>query len=612
MAEDYKTGVLTDEKLKQNAESVTEIDVKYTQTVSAESNLYRAVYEESRQAREYQSFRDTVTDGENMFLGERKLFQQRSLEKTKQDYSKLSAVSPKFDGLYGVSLFAGIHKSEYGILLLIVFVTVALFWQERQNQMGYLLYAAPRGQRTVGISKYTAGMSVTTLLVLAYTVFQMLVINLTYGMGDKNSVIQSVPGFTSCPYPLTVRQFLVWYILFRILVGWMLYSVFFFLNCMIRTGWFCVLVSICLLLCCAILHGNLRQTSRFAILYYYNPITMFDAANVIVNYHNGNIFGYPVSCQILYLVLSILIAVFTEVAAVFLFGTNLLLPAGHHRNGGKIGIKEWNFRLLDGEVFKCLVVQRGGLLFAVFAVIVLLFSPAVTDDLSSYHDVYYKNYIQKLEGRYSDSKLESLQKEKEELKKAQQLLDEGNITTESSQLLKQQLEKKQALHRAIRYGKYLSEKKDSCFVYAQGYLLFLGIKKRKIVLWYDMISLLITAFLSWLICSIDKETGMEQLIVSSAQGKKKIDIVKQKTAALLTFATSVLVGAFFLATIGREYGFAGLTASAQSIRQLSFLPSCIKIWEVMLFRFAASYLVMLLCSYVICILCQKSEKGEGK
>ncbi len=610
---DYRSGKLNWEEVKKNAESAEGLtDIRYTKNEWTEGSLYQVLYQECRQVREYPEFCRGLADGGTTFMGVGNRFYKRNMEKMARDYEKLKNIIPEFAGLYGVSLLRDTGKAEYCILFLVLLITAALFSQERQNQTGTLLYAAPKGRIPVGISKFAAGVFGVIVVVTIYSFFQIFAICFTYGIGDANSIVQAVPGFATCPYQLTVWQFLGGYVLVRMMAGLMLYSMFFLIQCVVRKGWLAVLLCSCLIVVCSVLKANIHPNSSAAILYYYNPVTMFDAADTLVGYHNGNVFGYPVSRLVLCIACQLGVFLCCGIASAMFFCTNLLLPGADSRNRESRHGRRFLFTLTGGEIFKCLAVQRGIQVYAVFLLLMLLFCPGVSDDLGNFDKVYYKNYIRRIEGQYSEEKMDTLREEKKELKREEEILDRGRATLEARDIITHELERRPALNKTIRYGKYLSEKKHASFVYSKGYLIFGGIKRGKIALWYNMIGILMSLFLAWLIAGIDFQTGMEQLIVVSAQGKRKINSVKRKTVAIITCTIVAMTQFIFLFTIGREYGFSGITATAQSIRVFSQLPSCIKLWHVMTVWIVVRYSIFLAFGQIVLALYGKCMGKGGR
>lgn len=581
IVQDYRSGKLTWEKLKENEESAEGLAaLHYCRDEEAERVLYRTLYQECRQIREYSEFRSGVSDDAAVFMGSGGRFYKRNMEKMTADYHRLKDLVPKFAGLYGVGLLRDMGKSEYCILFLLILLTSALFSHERQNQTGMLLYTVPKGRLSVGCAKYVAGALGTVAIVALHSLMQILIVHATYGIGNADSLIQAVPGFGACSYLLTVRQFLAAYVLMRMMVGLMLYSLFFLILCAVRKAWLAVLFCICLLVIFTLFKMGIHPNTSAAPLYYYNPVTMFDVADTIADYRNENVLGYPVSRLAVCVACQFVVFLCCSTVAALFFSTNLLAQRVGGRNGRKLCGKRFRFHLLGGEIFKCMVVQRGIFVYAAVLFLMLVFCPDVGDDLGTVDKLYYKSYIRRMEGTYSEEKMETLIGEQEKLKKEEKVLNRGRATAEAAEIITHDLEMQPALSRTIRYARYLSEKKHSSFVYPEGYLICFGMKRGRIALWYDMMGIIISLFLAWLIATVDVESGMEQLIVASAHGRRKMNSVKSKTVVIVTFVTVLAMQFFFFFTVGREYGYSEIAATAQSIPVFSHVPSWIKLWHV--------------------------------
>lgn len=609
LVKNVREGRITLEEIKERVRDSEGLTVEYTDNVESETKLYQIVEEEMLQIKQYPKFIQGILHKETAFVVSDDVFDSRNEDKAKHDYSAFQNMTLTFCGSYGISLLSGCNIQDLLVILIFVLIVVGLVAEEREKRTDILLHIAPRGRREIGAVKFIMGMCLTAFLTGLIYIGRILLIAVTYGTDSWNAPIQSVVGFSSCIWDMSIMEYLGLYLLFKILAGMMLYSLCFLCVSMFLSVWKALVSNVVGIAIFYLLYCNIKTTSWLAFLKWYNPIAFFDSGRVISDYHNCNFFAYPIHYSTVCMVISLIVILGLGIWNICLFDRKPMqesledsLWAGHHSGRG------WKMRLFSGELYKCFVCEKGIGLYCFLVVFMFLFIPTVKDELIDLDTVYYRNYVKGVEGEYSEEKLNTLYAEKQRIEENEKQLGRGGLTMEATQVLSKTVQRKNGLERVIQYGEYLKEKKDVNFIYDTGYMIWLGIKKNDTLFYLHILSVLMMVVLSVSVWRIEDNTGMKQLIQISAIGNERMCQIKRRILLICALLIWITVFGFFTYQIGKEFGYAGLMAGAQSITFFSSVPSQIKIWEVILLV----YLVKLLYLFLVgCFVCYIAKWVKG-
>lgn len=103
----------------------------------------------------------------------------------------------------------------------------------------------------------------------------------------------------------------------------------------------------------------------------------------------------------------------------------------------------------------------------------------IKPDLSSDTKIYYKQFIEKIQGEYTKNKLNYIKNEKRKIEKAKKQLRDEEIEPEAFEIIQKRTKSEKALRNVVKYSEYLKNKDNGKFVYADGYLTMLGMKNKK-------------------------------------------------------------------------------------------------------------------------------------
>ena len=107
---------------------------------------------------------------------------------------------------------------------------------------------------------------------------------------------------------------------------------------------------------------------------------------------------------------------------------------------------------------------------AILVVIVVImcskmFIPNIKPDLSSDTKIYYKQFIEKIQGEYTKNKLNYIKNEKRKIEKAKKQLRDEEIEPEAFEIIQKRTKSEKALRNVVKYSEYLKNKDNGKFVY---------------------------------------------------------------------------------------------------------------------------------------------------
>lgn len=579
-----------DEKLApENLYQMGSITPEYTESVSEEETLYRVVLKELKQINGYSEYLEQVTDEKGMSVS---IFNQsnyldRDREVTAQVYSRLQGTETEYGGNYGCYLFTYMGLDDIFCIVLFLLIAVSVVTTEREKETVLLLRIMPKGQKKVSIVKYIWGAILSFGVTFIFYGIKLLLIIRTYGLGDLSVAVQGAYGMKGTPFIISVGEYLLLFLLLKLIIGELLYSFMFLMASCFRSSLKVYGVSLLVLAIEYVLYALIEKTNIFVALHDFNVFSLWNSMELLNGYHNVNFFGKPLSyflvCQV---VVCILLIVFSVVGVFKNSHFRILECAKTEELVGKTR----KIRRLDissvltlGEFKKCWICEKGLYLLGLSILFLLLFSTSVKEDLSSDEKAYYKEYIQQVEGKYTEDKMAMLLAEEERLEILGDKMAQTGITDDARQVFQDDLRRMAGLETVVSYGKYLQEHSGLSFVYSSGYQRLLNGEEGR---WNRILRNIIAVFLmvgisvsAW---GIEEWSGMRQIIQISRSGWVKVWNQKIKIIlvnGIIVFCVIYLPGIFQILS---EYGCANILEPIQSIQEYEMLPKQLNILSVVI------------------------------
>lgn len=589
-----------------------EPETMYTSSLREEIFLYMQVLEEIRQAAGYQEYVENILT-ENTKQGSVSLFghderRVRNAEKTARDFEGMRSVEVAFEASRGVNLFMETDWQDLLSVVVILILVSGLLSAESESGRMKVISCTLFGRRRTAYAKYAAGMIILTIYEVAVYAYRFILAAAAYGTGSMNAPFQSVYGASGCTLRITTGEALFLFMLLKLLVVFSAYSFLFLITMCVRYAKLVYCVGLGIAGISFLFYDRIDMHSYLSVLKWMNPAAAFHTDSLLMEYRNLSFGGYPVGYR------ALMIGVCLLMTGMTLRFTGYLYPKMRYK--GVLAASESLYEKAEGifskmsgrhslggyEFRKWSFYQKGLLIcLAALAVSMSAYEPA-GERLYTVREIYYKDYVKQMEGRYEEEKLDFLYRQRERLDEADEKLSDpdGEYTDAALEYYRRESEKREGLSAAIAYAEYLKEKEGSFFVYEQGYELLLGEGDGGVRLfWHRTSALAVSVFLFSLIWGIESETGMKTLLGISAAGRKKINGKKRVQVLLAGSAVFCIVYIPWIYSVLSVFGTAGLFGPAYSMMQFSDLPHWLSLGGVLMLFYLGHLCYLWIAGFVM-------------
>lgn len=586
---------------------------RYTDNPYAEQQLFRRVLAEYRHCEGYQKYLDGIQNSAKQM---EKLAELQGLEgyhylnvkKTAKKFSGSTADGVRTGPTLGIEYALNADFTDYSILLFVFLAVLVLMMREKEQQQLLLSRTTMKGRGQLGGGKLLAGFAISGLTVVCFYGANLLLYGGLYGLGDLTRKIQSLERYRSCPFQVAVWEYIVLFVLAKILVCWLFSGIFSLAAVCARNSIGLYLSVLAVLGVESIIYFFARGSVLFFNLRKLNIIAFLKTNSVLEAYQNLNVGGVPVNYQMMFayvvfggivLVSGISVMIFAHQKGVHLVSSRgekltrfLHLPM--HRN------------LFIHECYKILWQGKVALIIAGLAVAVWYFYKPIEQRFPGPEERYYHLYMTKYEGRYTKEKHEDIKNSISSLDEQEMeiLLHPSEDTTADEMRLQSILVKRTALYQVLERAEYLSETEQGAFVYEDGYRLLTGHpsgKGKNYTLALQMV--LVTIICLAGIYGIEYETGMARLVASYARGRRELACRKLFIALLVATVIYGLTYAPYFYNVLHAYGTTMLGAPAYSLPELGKYSISLK-WYLILVCTVRYIGVILAVGFILWVTCR--------
>lgn len=257
-------------------------------------------------------------------------FTYRNMMKTPQDFERVKGIPLQLGLDYGV--VSATHYRLTDMMLLTILILLALFLFNTEREQGQLLLfrTMKYGRARLIIAKLLMLTGSALVMAMIFYGSIVLIANQLYGIGDGSRYIQSMDAFKFANLPLTVHQYLVAFLLGKMVVSVVLALWIALLIILFQHPGKSLLALAVMLAASYLAYTFIHPASYLNLFKYINVVAFFDIAHLLTNYVNLNLFGYPVTNLLLSVV------VIGMLAVTLLAGTGIALDRsfGMQRLGG--------------------------------------------------------------------------------------------------------------------------------------------------------------------------------------------------------------------------------------------------------------------------------------
>lgn len=514
-------------------------------------------------------------------------FYTEVLSKTEELYHNLEGLSPTACFSGATEPISTWQFSDVFVLIFGLMAALLLISQEKSNGVIYLCRSTKHGHTGLYLQKAGA---MSALLFIGFILIygtNFIIAGALFGFGPLERAIQSVHGFDSCPFVLSVGDYLILFLLMRWLWCWATSMLFFFVsNC-------CKGIAHIMLSCVAVVTLSVWMSSSSVLwLRALSIVSYFQPTSLLNEYSFLNWFGNAL--PLLPFALCFLCGI---LLLSLLFGGIFFCRQSPYQSKS-ISL----FRLPRLRSTKLFVQEGWKLLFLHGALVAVILFGAV--QAVRYQDFYvrndaweqfYRTYSQKLSGPRTEEKDLYLKTESERYAQ----LHDRLIQTHDPELrdqIAQQLFPEDAF--LFASSQYFSLTGKQMYVYTTGYERLFGGEGRADNLanstW--LIVVLITVLSG--VFAVENESGMNTLI--STAGKRKATAkYKYIHSFILTTIVSAIAYLPQYISVYRGYGLPERSAPANSLTMFSGLPEVVSLNLLLIFSVFAQLAFSLMVCFVV-------------
>ncbi len=593
----------------------------FTDRIGTDAGLRNQVLTQVQALSGYGAYLDSVQENaerrsQSKLYSNKHSFAYRNLMKTAEIYRPLYAVEVTPGDSSGATIALEGHTTTVLLLFSMVLIVLNLSLAEREE--GLLLLVKPTVNGRLGMITGKIWTLILSLLVLTLAFYgtNLTITGHLFGFGNLSRSIQSLDGYLTSPWMISVGQYIGLYLAAKNL-GIITVGLLFFLICIFAKNRIlaCVFGVIVLMVELA-LYVGIPYHSWLSILRQMNLAALLDTNEFFSDYLCLNVFGIPVSiasCSLIACALVCGISIFA-ICRRWCREENIESIRSRKSISQPSGIST---SLLGQESYKLLVTCKGGILLILLILVqIISYSDMKAYELES--EVWYQHYAEILHGDYSEENagyLGTVQASFESVYEQQQeyyaQADRGEISPEYASFLASKIapsnSQEEGFRRAVLQYEYLKSQVDVAksvqFLSTTGYDYLLDDITSDVLDATKLCFVLAVCFSVYF--TMEDTSGMMRLILPSPVGKRRV--MRCKFLVCCYYLLLVWMAAFLPRMWGSVsiYPIMDGDFSAASLPQFAALPEGISILGALILMNGSRLVGALAVTMVIALLSGK-------
>ena len=567
---------------------------KYTGNVLSELNFLEMIY---RQASDIYNYEDFLNETQNqlgyigILWGDTNSFAAKNTEKTAQAYSKLPKQNLRFNITESIKAALNGKSLDICILLTVCFSAIILICGEREINAFSLLKTLKKGQITLIMIKTAAMFIFCMLITMLFIADSFIICGIRFGFCDMSAPIQSVKGFMACPFNLKIWQYLFFFIAAKICAYFVIAMTVFAISIFAKSNVVIYIVSGAIIFLETAMYNLIDSFSALAPLKYINIIAFTDTNEIIGNYRNMNIIGYPVNITAASAITAIILLSLLILAAAIIF-VHYQGLAYHRYDLSAVLSKIYPFgrrisvSLFRHELYKILILNNGIILLLLmfFCSIAIYDNYSIMPDES---DGYFRQYVLNHGGEITDETALFIA---EETERFEAFSEENGVPTEYDLNSRAGFE--------IFSERYAYAAANSTeIVYDTGWNILFGKKAALLQL------LILFTFMSIMTAPVfSADSRIRSLIITAPNGRMHDILIRIGICGVLMIIMFMFSHIPIFLKICKFYGTDGLFSAAQSVLCLHTFALNVSLVGYLILRYCTliliSFIVMIFMLYI--------------
>lgn len=525
-------------------------------------------------------------------------FTIRNATKTADDYNNLNVSDIRFNSSSGVICATGNSITPILLCVSSIFICILIFARDRDNNNIELLKTMKRGRKFLMSSKMISMICLVSVSVIVTVLSSYIISLFMYGFGDIFMPIQSVYGFKSSIFGISVGQYLILYILLTVLAMTFIASIIMLIFVSVHSSIIGISIFFGFMGISFVLNRQISAISFFNVFKHINIYYFLNTNKIVSDYLNINLLNYPVSLYPLFY-----ITVLLGTASVFYICINIFdkKKVKVYSKAGIFNFKKKKIMPLAGifkyEAYKSLIINPALIIILIFFIFqIVMVKPLEPIQILTKKEFIYMKYMNVLEGPISSSKSEFLEENLLDVRKIQRE-DVYDSYTDQIEVIVSIIANDKRLHNIYESADDLNIKQNISFIYEKGYKEFFtdGITTRLTVLY---LSILIVLCMSDIFANEIKNNTYE-VITYTVYGRKRTFWYKQVITLIISFSVLGAVYIPYIHKFMKESGFSCLNAPMACITDFANIPLNISILEYFICLFLSKFVGMLMIATFI-------------
>lgn len=538
------------------------------------------LYDISQQIEYINSYPDFISEmydrakaqSASSIFGDKNSFSYKNLYKTAEDYSGLKDTKLSLVNSDSLTATVKYGLTDFFVIAVVLLICIYLFGYERDKGLYSLIRCTKFGRLKTIIAKLAVLFVLSAFVSVLFISADFIVNTFLYGSTDLSVNVQSISEFRNCALSVTAGQFLLLFVLAKIIGIFVISSLLALVFICFSSSAAMYLTGLGAVGAEYLLYTLIGQNSFLNLLKYINIFYILDGGEFFGSYLNLNIFSNAfTSVPIVLAVFGAVIILCTVFSCIVFCKRNQQKKANvfsklFKKNKSRFFRINGSTSVLKGEIFKFTVQNK----MAVVLVLLVLFAVVssfgtVRYPYSEVSDADYKAYMEYLEGDITSEKETYISEQQEYFAGLRQRLDEIAVNGELSESTKQAMSKSienilnskgVAFERVSEQYSRLLELKESGvnarFIDENIYSTFVSSKTRE---WSNFALLCLVLLIAVpYVFSVEYKNGMINLIRPTRNGKTKLFVRKISVLFMFTLLLFIAVYLPYLIRFVSTYG----------------------------------------------------------
>lgn len=422
----------------------------YTATLESEMIFIKEIYNNMSLLQQYPQYLESIQTKaktiSNISIFQSDEMVEKRIIKSANDYQNCNEVEIIFESEHGIQEALSFPVTNFLIILTVFIITVYLIFEEKENGLFTIIKTTYNGGLATILAKLIVMIVTIGIVTFLLTISNLIYMSVTCGLGDLNRSIQSLSSYQQCTYLLSVKEYLLIYLIIKCLAASLIGLMMIWVSLITKNKILALTIIIVFIAFQLICYVIIHPLDALFLLKYLNLISMLKSEVMFQYYYNVNLFGSLISLQLL----TFICLLFSNI---FFFVLSL---TAYHRNRNmqltsvkafKIDIhKKIALSLWKQEGYKIWWLQKG-ILFIVLAVVFQCYQFNQINVYRQPEELVMIEYMKKLFGPLTVDKAQFIKNEEQrfldihtQLERANQDYQDGIINKEQLNIMEDQFE----------------------------------------------------------------------------------------------------------------------------------------------------------------------------